>query len=150
MCKIRNKYRIGQIFPSLSLSFHAVSFAMDNRATVPFAGLCVKGLSTLSQGLQYFESRTAVFSVKYSSVLTQILECFDSNTRVFRLKGLQSLYQETSKGLEVRLNTHKKKRLNSLSKFGVSTSFPIAARISSTVQKRPPSSSSFDGQTGPS
>lgn len=36
----------------------------------------------------------------------------------------------------------RKNRLNSLSKFGVNKSLPIAWRISSIVQKRPPSSSS--------
>src|SRR5574344_787640 len=43
-----------------------------------------------------------------------------------------------------------KKRENSLSKFGVNTSLPMAARISSIVQKRPPASSSADGDIVPS
>ena len=45
---------------------------------------------------------------------------------------------------------HKKNRWNSLSKLGVSVFCPMAARISSSVQKRPPSSSSAEGLTGPS
>ena len=43
-----------------------------------------------------------------------------------------------------------KNRLNSISKFGVSTSFPIASPISCIVQKRPPSSSSPEGCIAPS
>ena len=45
---------------------------------------------------------------------------------------------------------HKKNRWNSDSKLGVRMDWPRAARISSKVQKRPPSSSSAEGVTGPS
>ena len=45
---------------------------------------------------------------------------------------------------------YRKKRWNSLSKLGVSTCPPMAWRISSIVQKRPPSSSSAEGRMGPS
>ena len=52
--------------------------------------------------------------------------------------------------LQPKVELFRKKRVNSLSKFGVNTSLPRAARISSMVQKRPPASSSVDGDITPS
>lgn len=94
MCKIRNKYRIDQIFPSLSLSFHAVSPTTNNRAVVTFSGYYKEGASTLSHVLQYFEARTAVFRFKYWSILSQILRYFEARTGVFRMKVLQCALQK--------------------------------------------------------